>query len=614
MTNKTMDSSEEEIRMQGDDNSPHDYKEPENPSGGQIGDGEDDLSFKELFEQSMEGIREGRVIRGRVVELDDSHVLVDIGYKSEGQIPTNEFIDSSGRLNVKVGDEVDVLLVRKEDKDGCIVLSRKRAAEERFWKRVKEAYREKGTIAGKIVSRVKGGFSVDIGLQAFLPISQVDRRPIGDPDSVIGMESDFRIIKFDRRRRNIVLSRRAVIEAERKKLREKTLESIEEGAVLEGAVTNIMRYGLFVDLGGIDGLVHVTDMAWGRVGDPSEKYRIGDRIKVKILKFDRERDRISLGIKQLSPDPWENAADRYPPGAKITGRITSFAKYGAFLETEEGLSGLIHLDELSWTRNVKHPSQVLNVGDIVEALVLDLDVEKRRISLSIKRLEPNPWEVIATKFPVGAIIQGKIKNITDFGMFIGIDEGIDGLVHVSDLSWSKTVRHPSELYEEGQEVQAVILEIDAERERFSLGIKQLTPDPWEEIARKYAVGTRISGRVTNVTDFGLFLELEPGVEGLVHVSELPKGEGESPLEGFQVGDMLDAKVIRVSREEKKIGLSARTPKENEFPYGPQTSSEHSREATSNLGELLRKEMLNRQRETENDAPEGESGDGAGETD
>jgi len=614
MTNKTMDSSEEEIRMQGDDNSPHDYKEPENPSGGQIGDGEDDLSFKELFEQSMEGIREGRVIRGRVVELDDSHVLVDIGYKSEGQIPTNEFIDSSGRLNVKVGDEVDVLLVRKEDKDGCIVLSRKRAAEERFWKRVKEAYREKGTIAGKIVSRVKGGFSVDIGLQAFLPISQVDRRPIGDPDSVIGMENDFRIIKFDRRRRNIVLSRRAVIEAERKKLREKTLESIEEGAVLEGAVTNIMRYGLFVDLGGIDGLVHVTDMAWGRVGDPSEKYRIGDRIKVKILKFDRERDRISLGIKQLSPDPWENAADRYPPGAKITGRITSFAKYGAFLETEEGLSGLIHLDELSWTRNVKHPSQVLNVGDIVEALVLDLDVEKRRISLSIKRLEPNPWEVIATKFPVGAIIQGKIKNITDFGMFIGIDEGIDGLVHVSDLSWSKTVRHPSELYEEGQEVQAVILEIDAERERFSLGIKQLTPDPWEEIARKYAVGTRISGRVTNVTDFGLFLELEPGVEGLVHVSELPKGEGESPLEGFQVGDMLDAKVIRVSREEKKIGLSARTPKENEFPYGPQTSSEHSREATSNLGELLRKEMLNRQRETENDAPEGESGDGAGETD
>jgi len=614
MTNKTMDSSEEEIRMQGDDNSPHDYKEPENPSGGQIGDGEDDLSFKELFEQSMEGIREGRVIRGRVVDLDDSHVLVDIGYKSEGQIPTNEFIDSSGRLNVKVGDEVDVLLVRKEDKDGCIVLSRKRAAEERFWKRVKEAYREKGTIAGKIVSRVKGGFSVDIGLQAFLPISQVDRRPIGDPDSVIGMESDFRIIKFDRRRRNIVLSRRAVIEAERKKLREKTLESIEEGAVLEGAVTNIMRYGLFVDLGGIDGLVHVTDMAWGRVGDPSEKYRIGDRIKVKILKFDRERDRISLGIKQLSPDPWENAADRYPPGAKITGRITSFAKYGAFLETEEGLSGLIHLDELSWTRNVKHPSQVLNVGDIVEALVLDLDVEKRRISLSIKRLEPNPWEVIATKFPVGAIIQGKIKNITDFGMFIGIDEGIDGLVHVSDLSWSKTVRHPSELYEEGQEVQAVILEIDAERERFSLGIKQLTPDPWEEIARKYAVGTRISGRVTNVTDFGLFLELEPGVEGLVHVSELPKGEGESPLEGFQVGDMLDAKVIRVSREEKKIGLSARTPKENEFPYGPQTSSEHSREATSNLGELLRKEMLNRQRETENDAPEGESGDGAGETD
>jgi len=614
MTNKTMDSSEEEIRMQGDDNSPHDYKEPENPSGGQIGDGEDDLSFKELFEQSMEGIREGRVIRGRVVELDDSHVLVDIGYKSEGQIPTNEFIDSSGRLNVKVGDEVDVLLVRKEDKDGCIVLSRKRAAEERFWKRVKEAYREKGTIAGKIVSRVKGGVSVDIGLQAFLPISQVDRRPIGDPDSVIGMENDFRIIKFDRRRRNIVLSRRAVIEAERKKLREKTLESIEEGAVLEGAVTNIMRYGLFVDLGGIDGLVHVTDMAWGRVGDPSEKYRIGDRIKVKILKFDRERDRISLGIKQLSPDPWENAADRYPPGAKITGRITSFAKYGAFLETEEGLSGLIHLDELSWTRNVKHPSQVLNVGDIVEALVLDLDVEKRRISLSIKRLEPNPWEVIATKFPVGAIIQGKIKNITDFGMFIGIDEGIDGLVHVSDLSWSKTVRHPSELYEEGQEVQAVILEIDAERERFSLGIKQLTPDPWEEIARKYAVGTRISGRVTNVTDFGLFLELEPGVEGLVHVSELPKGEGESPLEGFQVGDMLDAKVIRVSREEKKIGLSARTPKENEFPYGPQTSSEHSREATSNLGELLRKEMLNRQRETENDAPEGESGDGAGETD
>lgn len=564
------------------------------------------LSFKELFEQSLEGIQEGAVTRGEIIAIDNDYVLVDIGYKSEGQIRISEFMDGQGNLKAKVGDMVDVLLVRREDSNGRIILSRERAAEVKFWDQVKDIYNNKETIKGRIISRIKGGFAVDIGLQAFLPGSQVDRHPVKDPDSIIGSETEFRIIKFDKRRNNIVLSRRAVIEGERKALREKTLECLEKDAILEGTVTNLTHYGLFVDLGGIDGLVHVTDMSWGRVGEPSEKYSVGDQIRVKVLNYDKEKGRVSLGIKQLTPDPWQEAGGKYPVGTKIKGRVSSFAKFGAFVETEEGLSGLIHLDELSWTKKVKHPSQILNVGDEVEAVVLDIDVDKQRISLSKKQLEPNPWEVIATKFPIGAIIQGKIRNITDFGIFVGIDEGIDGLVHVSDLSWTKTIKHPSELYQKGQEVQAVILDIDSERERFSLGIKQLSPDPWDEIPTKYRAGTMVKGKITNVTDFGLFVEVEEGIEGLVHVSELPKKEGGSPMEGFTVGDEVEALVVHVSREDKKIGLSIRRSKDKTERRQFQTYLNNPMEATSNLGELLKREMLNQTHQNDHEGGDSDS--------
>jgi len=566
----------------------------------------EELSFQEMYEQSLEGIQEGKVTRGEIVAIDGEFVLVDIGYKSEGQIRVGEFMDAMGNLNAKIGDQVDVLLVRKEDKNGRIILSRERAAEVKFWDQVREIYENEGTIEGTIISRVKGGFSVDIGLRAFLPGSQVDRYPVKDPDSVIGTKGEFKIIKFDKRRTNIVLSRRAVFEAERKALREKTLERLEKDAIFEGMITNITHYGLFVDLGGIDGLVHVTDMSWGRVGDPSEKYEVGNQITVKVLNFDKEKGRVSLGIKQLSPDPWKAAGEKYLPGTNIKGHVTSFAKFGAFVETEEGISGLIHLDELSWTKKVKHPSQVLKVGDQVEALVLDIDTEKQRMSLSVKRLEPNPWDVIATKFPVGAIIQGKIRNITEFGIFVGIDEGIDGLVHVSDLSWAKTVKHPSELYEKGQEVQAVILDIDSERERFSLGIKQLSPNPWDAIPEKYKSGTRVKGKVTHVTDFGLFVELEEGIEGLVHISELPKQEGGNALEGFEVGNEVEAIVLHVSREDKKIGLSIRGSERKVGKEKYQSYVNNPREATSNLGELLQKQMQNQKSQNDVDAGDSES--------
>jgi small subunit ribosomal protein S1 len=555
---------------------------------------QDGLSFKELYEQSLEGIQEGKVIRGEIVGLDSEYVLVDIGYKSEGQIRIGEFLDSKGNLGAKVGDRVDVLLVRKEDRDGRIILSKDRAAEVRFWDQVQEIFEKKGTITGTITSRIRGGFSVDIGLQAFLPGSHADRYPVKDPNALIGNECEFRIIQFDRRQNNVVLSRRAVVEEERRALREEIMDRIEKDAVLEGTITNMTHYGLFVDLGGIDGMVHVTDMSWGRVANPSERYRVGERITVKILNFDREKGRLSLGIKQLTPNPWEEAAEKYAPGTRIRGRVTGFAKFGVFVETEEGLSGLVHLDELSWAKNTKHPSQILDVGDSVEVVVLDVDAGRERMSLSMKRLEPNPWDGIAVKFPVGAIIQGKIKNITDFGIFVGIDEGVDGLVHVSDLSWTKTVKHPSELYKKGQEVQAVILEIESERERFSLGIKQLSPDPWDEIPGKYGVGTRVKGRVTTVTDFGLFVELEEGIEGLVHVSELPKKEGEKPPAGLGIGDEVEAVVIYLSRDDKRIALSMRRSEEKTERQDYRSYVNNPREATSNLGELLEREIQNQE--------------------
>ncbi len=549
-------------------------------------------SFRELYERSLKSIQEGELVSGEIVMIGKEYVLVDIGYKSEGQIRIAEFIDAAGNITAKVGDKIDVLLEKREDEDGRIILSKEKAAKIKIWDEIKRIYEQDGTIRGEIISRLKGGMAVDIGLQAFLPGSQIDLKPIRNFDALIGTKQDFKILKYNKRRSNIVLSRRAILERERKIKREKTLHKLEEGSVLKGTVKNITDYGIFIDLGGIDGLLHITDISWGRVGHPSELYQIGDEITVKVLKFDVEKERVSLGLKQLNPDPWTDADKHYPVNTKVRGKVVSLADYGAFIEVKEGIEGLIHVSEMSWTRKVRHPSQILKVGDIVDAVVLNIDSENKRISLGLKQVEPNPWDVIGEKYPVGTTIEGRIKNITDFGIFIGIDEGIDGLVHISDISWTKRIKHPSEIYKKGQEVQAVVLNIEEANERFSLGIKQLTPDPWDEIPERYKAGTRVTGTVTNVTDFGVFVELEEGIEGLIHVSELTREKGGNPLSRFKVDDVIQAKVLNINKEEKKIALSIKQLEESDETNIYKSYMSNSREATSNLGELIKAGMMN----------------------
>jgi small subunit ribosomal protein S1 len=434
---------------------------------------------------------------------------------------------------------------------------------------------------------------VDIGLPAFLPGSQIDLQPVRDLDKLIGQTFPFKILKYNKKRNNVVLSRRALLEKEREEQRNALMSTLQNDQILEGTVKNITDYGVFIDLGGIDGLLHVTDMSWGRAAHPSEICKIGDRIRVKVLNFDRERNRVSLGLKQLTPDPWTTVLEKYPVGKKVRGKIVNLTDYGAFVELESGVEGLIHVSEMSWTQKIKHPSKLVSAGDMVDAVVLAVDPEKKRISLGMKQVEPNPWDVIAEKYPVGTVIEGKIKNITDFGIFIGIDEGIDGLVHISDISWTKRIRHPSELFKKGQEVQAKVLHIDKEQERFSLGIKQLEPDPWEEIPNKYPVGSTVTGVVTNVTDFGIFVEIEEGVEGLVHVSEVSREKIKTPVGLFKAGDMITAKVINVAKKERRIGLSIRRAKKDEDQHLLKEYMNSSKEASSNLGELLREELENK---------------------
>ncbi|MFO7459400.1 MAG: 30S ribosomal protein S1 [Desulfatiglandales bacterium] len=564
-------------------------------------------SFMELYEESLQSIQEGKVVSGEIVQIDEEFVLVDIGYKSEGQIRTSEFLNLDGRLTAKVGDKVDVLLVRKENKDGRIILSKEKAGKAKVWDDVEEAFKKQETIRGKIVSLVKGGLSVDIGLRAFLPGSQADMRPVRDLSTLVGTEHDFKVVKYEKSQENIVLSRRAALEAEIKALREKTLETIKKDAVLHGIVTNIKDYGLFVDLGGIVGLLHITDMSWGRVSHPSALYKVGDEITVKVLKFDREKERVSLGLKQMNPDPWVEVHNRYPVNARVTGKVLSLVDYGAFVELEEGIEGLIQVPEMSWTGRIRHPSQVVSIGDAVEAVVLSVDVAKKRIFLSMKRLEPNPWDTIAEKYPVGAIIEGKIKNISNFGIFVGIDQGIDGLVHISDISWTQRIDHPSELYKKGDQVQAVILDIDKENERFSLGIKQLTPDPWDVIPEKYRRGDRVTGVVKSVTDFGVFVELEAGIEGLIHVSQMPAGSKEdNPLSEFHVNDEIQAEIVHVSQKDKKIGLSVRKLEESAEREIHRNIVKKQSQATSNLGELLMEKMMDLQPQGLSDNRESES--------
>jgi small subunit ribosomal protein S1 len=553
-------------------------------------DFEDMETLQDLYEQSFKNIQEGEVIRGRVVQISEDFVMVDIGYKSEGQIPIQEFRGEEGLIEAAIGDEVDVLLEYHDDEDGSIHLSKEKAAKIKIWDDISRIYNDDGVIEGRVVSKVKGGLAVDIGVQAFLPGSQVDLRPVRNLESLIGQNFPFKILKYNKKRRNVVLSRRTLLEKEREHLKSQTLANLEEKKVVEGIVKNITDYGVFVDLGGIDGLLHITDMSWGRVGHPSEMFQISDRIKVQVLSFDREHERVSLGLKQLIEDPWTNAEQKYPTGTHVKGKVVSLTDYGAFIEIEQGVEGLVHVSEMSWTKKIRHPSKILSVGDELQAVVLSINPESKRISLGMKQLEPNPWDVIADKYPVGTTIAGRIKNITDFGVFIGIDEGIDGLVHISDISWTKRVKHPSEVFKKNQEVQAIVLNIDKQNERFSLGIKQLEPDPWETIPDRYPLGTVIEGPITNVTDFGLFVELEEGIEGLVHVSEISKEKIKSPVGQYKIGDRITAKVINISPKDRKIGLSVKKVEEQEERTNYDDYMHSAKAATSNLGELLKEEL------------------------
>jgi small subunit ribosomal protein S1 len=562
-------------------------------------DSDEDMdSMQDLYEQSFRNIQEGEVIRGRIVQVSDDFVMVDIGYKSEGQISIHEFKDEQGQLQADIGDEIDVLLEFHDDDDGTIHLSKEKAAKIKVWDDISRIYSEDGTIEGKIIAKVKGGLAVDIGVQAFLPGSQVDLRPVRNLESLIGHNFPFKVLKYNKKRRNVVLSRRALLEKEREQMKSHTLATLEDSKVVEGIVKNITDYGVFVDLGGIDGLLHITDMSWGRVGHPSEMFQIGDKINVKVLSFDRDNERVSLGLKQLVDDPWTRAEARYPVGTKVRGKVVSLTDYGAFVEIEEGVEGLIHVSEMSWTKKIRHPSKILSVGDEVEAVVLSINPESKRISLGMKQLESNPWDIIAQKYPVGTTIAGKIKNITDFGIFIGIDEGIDGLVHISDISWTKRVKHPSEVFRKNQEVQAIVLNIDKDNERFSLGIKQLESDPWESIPQRYPLGSVVGGPITNVTDFGLFVELEEGIEGLVHVSEISKEKIKSPVGQFKPGDRITAKVINISPKERKIGLSVKKVEEQDERSNYDEYLNTGKAATSNLGELLKEELEARANSTQ----------------
>ena len=556
--------------------------------------------FKELYEASLKTIEEGNILKGVVMAVDPEYVTVDIGYKSEGQIPISEFRDKDGNVGVIVGDEIDVLLEKKEDDDGLITLSKEKADKLKTWRSVSKAFREGEIVDGTITSRIKGGLTVDIGINAFLPGSQVDIRPVRNLDKFIGRRFKFKVIKFNKKRSNIVLSRRALLEEERKALRGETLKHLREGEILDGVVKNITDYGAFVDLGGIDGLLHITDISWGRINHPSEKVSVGERIRVKVLNFDRERERVSLGLKQISPDPWEGVNEKYPLGSQVKGRVVSITDYGAFVELGEGVEGLVHISEMSWTKKIKHPSQVVDVGDIIEAVVLDVDVPKKRISLGMRQIESNPWAVIEEKYPVGTRVKGKVKTITDFGVFVGFDEGIDGLIHISEMSWAKKIKDPMEIYKKGQEIEAVVLNIDRENERFSLGVKQLTADPWEEIPKRYHIGNRVEGKITNITDFGVFIQLEDGIEGLIHVSELSKEKVENPSDVVKVGEAVSAMVINVDPKERKIGLSVRSLKEKDEKDEVEKYMAAQKSATPSLGRLIQEEM---EKKTKKEGPD-----------
>jgi len=552
---------------------------------------EEEMSFAELFEMEENNtvINVGDVAIGTIIGTVDDYVLVDVGDKAESYIAKSEFQLDEG-IEFNVGDTFEVFVERRKD-EGGLLLSRDKAIAIKVWEDIAKIQEADETIEGKIENRVKGGMSVNIGVPAFLPYSQIDLRPVKDLDALIGEAFDFKILKFNRKRNNVVISRRAILEEARAKLREKMRSVLEEGQIIKGAITNITDYGLFIDMGGMDGLCHITDLSWGRVSHPAKLYKVGQELEVKVLKYDKEHDRVSLGVKQLKSDPWATVAERFPVGEKTVGKVVSITDYGVFVELEEGVEGLIHVSEMTWSKKPRHPSKMVTVGDELEIMVLNIEPETKRISLGMKQLLPNPWDLVTDNYPVGSVIEGKVKNITDFGIFIGIEEGIDGLIHVSDLSWTERIKHPSEKYAKGETIQAVVLKIDKEHERFSLGIKQLEPDPWQAAYNNFPSGTIIEGKITNVTDFGVFVQLEEGIEGLVHVSEISKDKVKTPIGMYEVGDTLKAIVINVSAKDRKIGLSIKTLEEDGEEGAAENYAKKKEEADaaapSTFGDLLK---------------------------
>ena len=555
-----------------------------------------DMNFEAELENYLKAdfgdLDEGTIVPGSVVKVDRDHVLVDVNFKSEGQIPLSEFMDSEGNVTVAVGDKVDVFVSNKDESEGTIHLSRDKAKRMKLFDTLEDVQEKDGTTRGRIVRRIKGGYTVDLGgVEAFLPGSHVDLRPVPDMDALVGQEFDFKILKINRRRSNVIVSRRVLLEEQRSEQRDKLLDHLEEGQIVVGKVKNITEYGVFIDLGGLDGLLHITDMSWKRIKHPKEMVGLGDELELKVLNFDKQGQKVSLGLKQLVPDPWENIAAKYPEGEKYKGKVTNLADYGAFVELEPGVEGLVHISEMSWTRKLRHPSQMVHVGDEVEVVVLSVDPDKKRISLGMKQVRPNPWDIVAEKYPEGTILEGSVKNITEFGIFIGIEDGIDGLIHVSDISWTKKIRHPNELYNVGDTVRAKVLTVDKENEKFTLGIKQLSDDPWTRVPDTYPVGAMVKGMVTNITDFGLFVEVEEGIEGLVHVSEISRKKVKTPAELYKEGDEIEAKVIHVSADERRLGLSIKSIKDEEDKRkSKEFRTAGPSDTGSNLGELLRQKL------------------------
>lgn len=530
-------------------------------TGGQKPEEAENGEFARLLAESERSLKEGELIRGRILQVTNDEVIVDIGYKSEGMIPRHEFPHDFPPVP---GQDVEAILERTEDQSGYVVLSFEKARRSKAWDTVELAFNNGTPVHGRVLERVKGGLSVDIGVRAFLPGSIADTRPLKNLDVLRGRELDFKVVGFDKKRGNIVLSRKAILEELAEVKKKEAGEALASGRPVRGVVKNLTEYGAFIDLGGIDGLLHVTDMSWGRLAHPSEAVQAGQEVEVKVLKMDPESGRISLGMKQLKPDPWHELPAHYPVGARVRGKVVSLTDYGAFVELEEGVEGLIHVSEMSWTKKVKNPSKLLNVGDIVEAVIADVNTETRRLSLSMRATEPNPWEQLAEKYRVGDRIQGTVRNLTDFGAFVEIEEGIDGLVHVSDMSWGRRVRHPSEVLKKGDQIQAVLTAIDVENRRISLSIKEFRPNEWEEFGRIHHVGDVVTGQVAKVADFGVFVRLPEGLEGLMHVSETDLPRGARLSDHYHEGDAIRVKILRIEPDEQRIGLSSRDiPEEDE---------------------------------------------------